>query len=39
VLRLEGKPGRHSIHGLRWLLKILLRRYGLRCVEAKEEVS
>jgi hypothetical protein len=29
VLRLEGEPGRHSIHALRALLKALLRRYGL----------
>jgi hypothetical protein len=26
VLRLEGKPGQHSIHALRALLKALLRR-------------
>jgi hypothetical protein len=37
VLRLEGKPGRHSIHALRIVLKALLRRNGLRCREVREE--
>jgi hypothetical protein len=39
VLRLEGEQGRHSIHALRALLKVLLRRHRLRCVEAREETS
>jgi len=37
ILRLEGTPGQAGIHALRALLKILLRRYGFRCVDAYEE--
>jgi hypothetical protein len=37
VLRLKGAPGQVGIHALRALLKILLRRYGFRCVDAYEE--
>jgi len=36
LLRLQGKPG-DSVHGLRAVLKTLLRRHGLRCVDAREE--
>jgi hypothetical protein len=36
TLKIEGKPG-GSIHALRALLKVLLRRHGFRCVEAIEE--
>jgi hypothetical protein len=36
VVHLEAEPGR-GIHELRALLKVLLRRYGLQCVEAREE--
>ena len=36
LLRLEAKPGPAGIHQLRALLKALLRRHGLRCVDARE---
>jgi hypothetical protein len=36
ILRIEGKPGAAGIHALRALLKILLRRYGFRVVDARE---
>jgi hypothetical protein len=35
LLRLQGKPD-GSIHGLRALLKLLGRRYRLRCIDARE---
>jgi hypothetical protein len=37
VLRLKGAPGQAGIHALRALLKILLRRYGFRCIDVREE--
>jgi len=37
VLRLEAEPGRHTMHALRALLKTLLRRHRLKCLEVKEE--
>lgn len=36
VLRLEGKRGAGGIHALRALLKILLRRHGFKCLDARE---
>jgi hypothetical protein len=36
VLRIEGKPGAAGIHSLRALLKVLLRKYGFRCISAHE---
>jgi hypothetical protein len=36
VLKIEGKPGATGIHALRALLKILLRRYGFRVIDARE---
>jgi hypothetical protein len=36
VLRLRGN-GRDDIHELRRILKILLRRFGLRCVGISQE--
>jgi len=36
MLTLIGKPGDDPIHGIRALLKLALRRYGLRCVQARE---
>jgi hypothetical protein len=36
LLRLEAKPGDDGIRGLRWLLKIALRRFGMRCVSIEE---
>jgi len=36
TLRLEGKPGADNIKSLRWVLKRLLRRYGLKCLDARE---
>jgi hypothetical protein len=37
-LRLTAKPGADPIRALRALLKIALRRFGLRCLGIKEEV-
>lgn len=37
LLRLAAKPGTDPTHALRWLLKLLWRRFGLRCVELREE--
>jgi hypothetical protein len=36
VLRLRALPGRDGIRGLRAILKIALRRYGLRALEVRE---
>lgn len=36
VLRLVAKPGSDPIRAIRWLLKIALRRFQLRCVEMRE---
>jgi hypothetical protein len=38
TLRLEGFEDEHTIHSLRRLMKILCRRYGLRCSEVREEL-
>ena len=37
VIKLQTAPGTDSIRALRALLKILLRRFGLRCLSAREE--
>ena len=37
ALRLRAEPGVDAIRALRAVLKILLRRHGLRCVSAYEE--
>jgi len=37
VLRLEGPAGQSGIHGLRAILKELLRRHGFRCLDACED--
>jgi hypothetical protein len=37
VIKLQAGPGTDSIRALRALLKILLRRFGLRCLSAREE--
>jgi hypothetical protein len=36
VLTLQAAPGVDSIRVLRWALKFLLRRFGLRCVSIEE---
>jgi hypothetical protein len=36
VLTIQGQAGRTRIHALRALLKILLRRYGFKCLDARE---
>jgi hypothetical protein len=36
LLKLEGEPGSEGIRSLRWILKILLRRFGLRCISCEE---
>ena len=36
ALKIEGRPGT-AIRSLRWMLKILLRRHGLKCIDARED--
>jgi hypothetical protein len=36
TLRIEGAPGAEGIHALRALLKVLLRKYGFKCLDARE---
>jgi hypothetical protein len=36
LLKLQAAPGSEGIRALRWLLKALLRRYGLRCISVEE---
>jgi hypothetical protein len=36
VVKLQGKPGAAGIRALRWVLKVLLRRHGFKCLEAHE---
>lgn len=38
VIRLRTAPNRDAIHELKALLKIALRRHGLRCLSVTEEV-
>jgi hypothetical protein len=37
VLRLRPEPGADAIRGLRGLLKVARRRFGLRCISCDEE--
>jgi len=37
VLVLQPEPGVDAIRALRWVLKSLLRRWGLRCVSIEEQ--
>jgi hypothetical protein len=40
VVRLRSiRPNSDGIRGLRWVLKILLRRFGFVCIDAREEQS
>jgi hypothetical protein len=39
VLKIEGKPGAAGIHALRALLKVLLRKYGFKYLDAREDVA
>jgi hypothetical protein len=39
VIKLRARPGRDGIHALRAILKTLLRRHRLRCIDAREERS
>jgi hypothetical protein len=39
ALRIQGAPGVGGIHALRAVLKILLRRYGFRVLDAREEAA
>jgi hypothetical protein len=39
VLTLEPLPGVNPIRALRWALKTLLRRFGLRCVRIARDDS
>ena len=36
MLTLVAKSGDDPIHGIRHILKLALRRYGLRCTNARE---
>ena len=36
MLTLVAKPGSDPIRSLRWLLKVALRRFGLRCTNMRE---
>ena len=36
TLMLVAKPGSDPIRAIRWLLKVALRRFQLRCVEMRE---
>jgi hypothetical protein len=38
VIRLRGN-GDDDVRKLRWILKILLRRYGLRCLSITQEAA
>jgi hypothetical protein len=37
TLKLEGPGDAADIRSLRWILKSLLRRYGWRCLDCREE--
>lgn len=37
VVTLVAKPGSDGIHALRALLKVALRRFGLRCINLQEQ--
>jgi hypothetical protein len=37
VLTLQAQPGIDAIRALRWILKKLLRQYGFKCVDIREE--
>jgi hypothetical protein len=39
VVRLRAERGDEGIRGLRWTLKILWRRFGIRCLDLREEVE
>jgi hypothetical protein len=36
VVTLRAAPGTDAIRALRWALKLLLRKFGLRCVSIEE---
>jgi hypothetical protein len=36
LLKIEAQSGNAGIHALRHLLKVLLRRYQLRCISIEE---
>lgn len=36
-LSLRAEPGIDAIRALRWVLKSLLRQYGMRCVDIRRE--
>jgi hypothetical protein len=39
VLSLVAMPGSDPIRAIRWLLKIALRRFKLRCIDVREELA
>jgi hypothetical protein len=36
-MTLESLPGVDGIRALRWVLKELLRQYGMKCINVREE--
>jgi|GEM_PF-6551884 len=36
-LSVRGEPGVDEIRALRWLLKSMLRRFGLRCIDIRRD--
>jgi hypothetical protein len=39
VVRLQPLPDVETVKGLRWILKISLRQFGMRCLDIREERS
>jgi hypothetical protein len=37
VIRLRALPGADGIRAIRWLLKLALRRFGLKCIAVRQE--
>jgi hypothetical protein len=39
VLRLQPVPGTDGVRAMRWVLKTLLRKHGLRCVSIEQTTA
>jgi hypothetical protein len=37
VIRLQPRPDSDGVQALKWILKTWLRRFGLKCLELREE--
>jgi hypothetical protein len=37
VVKLRPEPGIDAVKGLRWILKVSLRQFGLRCLDIRRE--